>query len=444
MKKVLSFSYSENEDINVREIKQKKRKQTNILSRISAKFNHDLIRDLYLRQSESLKKIKLMLNHFIIPNIISVCFGIFIIVINSFLPQDCFLPPNCICSTYKLKIISISKEYFVTWILWLLLTVINDNFNKYFRLLMFMIGTTIIVSYYISQKNEENFERYPIYALLITTKAIGNYIYSSKKNLKSRILNIYEANGFYLIMFINYFLLMYAKILRNAIGPSAFCIFFNFYILIFFVFTKQTLINYGCWLCNNNINGILDKKQNFLFSLHCRIALSFFFSFLAAPFLKFSYDNIVKYTLIATYANALVAFYTRINFIKIMITKISTIFCKNKNKLKLHFKINNSRHKLEANKYLSKRISGPTLNIVLLSNCRLIPYLENLTLFGILYYISINLILTTFVFLYMLKRKEALFNYPVWNNKILNILILFLTQNLFENNITNIIDKLDF
>ena len=70
--------------------------------------------------------------------------------------------------------------------------------------------------------------------------------------------------------------------------------------------------------------------------------------------------------------------------------------------------------------------------------------LENSPFFGVIWFSLINVILTIILFIYMLKRRVSFFSYPVWNYESLNILILFLVKNLFENNITNNIEKLRY
>ena len=245
--------------------------------------------------------------------------------------------------------------------------------------------------------------------------------------------------------------MMFIKNLKNLIGDVLFQILYNLYILLFFESMKRSLINYGRNLCKRN--EILFENDKILFALNSRISLCFLLSFLLAPFLDFSYNNYYKYSLIFSYSHAILALYTRINVVNIILEKTLNFMFE---KLKISFRLSSNLD--ETGIYLLKKISGSCYDMTFISTTSVFTFyflkktvtysdcenhfVEEYGSFGIIISSVINFIIT-FILMYLIfKKKRTLFSYPIWKNIVLNIITLFLARCLFEANVINNYKKL--
>ena len=432
---------------------KKKRILSSKLSRLSASLKSDFIRDFYIESKVTIvERIISFSKYFLFPQICSLGVGVcFILLFKSIFYESCFSPPNCICTTMMPKIISVFKEIISTWLIWYLVLFMNYRFSIHYRVTCIIIFNISIFSYYLLFPDENNFARYPIYLGFFVSNNLGSFLYSSGKTYKRKIFDTYRMNEFYFVMFSNYIFMMFIKNLKNLIGDVLFQILYNLYILLFFESMKRSLINYGRNLCKRN--EILFENDKILFALNSRISLCFLLSFLLAPFLDFSYNNYYKYSLIFSYSHAILALYTRINVVNIILEKTLNFMFE---KLKISFRLSSNLD--ETGIYLLKKISGSCYDMTFISTTSVFTFyflkktvtysdcenhfVEEYGSFGIIISSVINFIIT-FILMYLIfKKKRTLFSYPIWKNIVLNIITLFVARCLFEANVINNYKKL--
>ena len=446
-----SISKTEPESTTARKLR-KGISSSSRLSRISSSFRNDLIRDHYVDNKKGFTgMLRFFGKHLILPNIVSLILAVcFLSAMNYLHVRSCYLPPNCVCDDLKLQMISTLKELFATYFIWFILLFMTLQYARSYRIFWFVFSLFFVFGYYLIS-NEKSFLRYPVYFYFLFVNFLGAFLYSSKKSIKERLVNVFKMNGFYIAMIINYLFLIVAKDFKKFIGNMNFEIFYNFYVLIFFSSMQQTLIIYGRKLCENN--EILISNDKFLFALNCRISLSFLLSFLSAPFMDFSIDNYYKYGLIFSYSNSVIALYTRINIIEIIWKRLFNFIF---HKLKISFRFSQKIDETEI--YLSKKISGSCHDVLFVAMTSVFIFyfwqktvsyadcehfvVETFNYFGIIISSSINFV-ATYSLIYLIKRtKITFFSYPIWKNIYLNILILFLIRCLFEENVLMIIKRL--
>jgi len=458
---ISSFRYEKNENVEMSKSepnngfspsKKIKKAISSRLSKMSATFKNDLIRDFYMDKRKKCDRFLFFCKYFIFPNIISYIFGVlFIMFIKSLAHESCYLPPDCICTEIKPKVISVFKELITTWLIWFILLLMNCRYSLFYRIVISFWSLVFIFMYYLFFPNERNFIRYPIYASSLVSNALGTFIYTSSKSFKNKMIDVYNTNGFYVVMLTNYVLLIFVKQFKNLIGIVAFTIIYNLYIFVFFDSMQKSLIKYGRFLCEKN--EILNPNDKFFFALNSRISLCFLFSFLAAPFLNFSSNNSDKYGLIFSYSHSILALYTRINLMNKYLKRFfNFLFAK----LKINFQLSQKIDETEI--YLSKKISGSCIDIIFIANTSILTFyfwkktvaysdcetyaLENYKYFGITIFSLINLVMTCMLLYFIIKKKITLFSYPIWTNALLNIIILFLSRCLFESIVINNFEKL--
>ena len=323
--------------------------------------------------------------------------------------------------------------------------ILDERFNIYIKVLNCVLASLLVFIYYLFS-DEHNFQIYPIFCYLIIVVFVLNFIHSPKKSFKERISTVYKMTGFYVVSFVNFFAVSFARDIKIFLGDITFYIFYNLWVFLFLELTMKSLINCGKFLCEKN--KVLIKSSKTLFYLNSRLALSYLMGFLAEPFLNFSIENFKNYGLILTYVNSLITLYTRVNFISIFSKKIFNYFLNKFRKKKEILEISNYD---STELYLYKKISGSTLDIIFNVSVSFMFFhfwktdigtgdcysflFDNSTFFGTLFFILINIIITISLFIYVLKRKNNVFSYPVWKNQYLNILILLGVHNLIEQHL---------
>lgn len=424
------------------------------LSRLSAIFQTDLIRDVYLEKTEQLEKFQSFLIYFLLPNIIALVNGVLLMFFFEYsFDQECFLPPHCICEDFTSKLVSALKEYLTGWLNWILVFCLNEKYNKYYRISLFWIATLTVLCYHLLS-NGQTFVRYPLFILLVLINVISSYIFSKKTKFRNKLYQVFRDNGFYLVILSNYFLLMIADSLKFSLGKFYFSLALNIYVPVFFELIERSLLFFGKGLCDKN--NILNENYRVYFICNCRISFGFLFSFLTDPISKLSFysNEIIDFSILITYSNSLFALYTRKNIILIILKRIVKIVF-----LLFKKKINFKDSANEAEIYLSKKIAGATLDIVFISSTHILLMLlwkkminhtkcreeimQLFKYFGLFGFVFINIFLTFFVFIYMLKERKKFFSYPIWNNLYLNSFGLLLIRTLYENSLGSTMAKLN-
>lgn len=425
------------------------------LSRLSAILQSDLIRDVYLEKTQQLEKFQSFLTYFLLPNIIALVNGIILMFFFEYsFFQECFLPPNCLCDDFTSKLVSALKEYLTAWLNWILVFCLNEKYNKYYRISLFWLASLIVLCFHLLS-TAQTFVRYPLFILLVSINVISSYIFSKKTKVRSKLYQVFRDNGFYFVILSNYFLLMIADSLKLSMGKFYFSLALNIYVPVFFELIEKSLLFFGKGLCDKN--NILNENYRVYFICNCRISFGFLFSFLTDPISKLSFygNEIIDYSILITYSNSLFALYTRKNIILIMVKKIISIIIFLIFKKKINFKDSND----ETEVYLSKKIAGATLDIVFISSTHILIMLlwqkminhtkcreeimQMFKIFGLFGFVFINISLTLFVFIYMLKERKKFFSYPIWNNLYLNSFGLLLIRTLYENSLGSTMARLN-
>jgi len=175
---------------------------------------------------------------------------------------------------------------------------------------------------------------------------------------------------------------------------------------------------------------------------------------MSTPFLQFKLNEPTQYLVIFSYINNLITLYTRFNLFEYGTTKIyRTLFIKRQNDDAVAQMINSPEK--EQIKNIDKIISGCTLDITFISSIKLIVYhlwpgnviysncaYATTELGGIIIFVSVNILLTFSILMFMAKKREALFTYRGELNIIMNVYLLFLTNILFEITLSFFIGKL--
>lgn len=417
------------------------------LSRMSVelKFKTDLIRSVIFHRNQLGHKIIFFLKHFVFPHFIAIVFGFGISTLDLYFPVNCFFPPKCSCNDLSLKIISAIKEYILSWTIWYLPFLINSDFTKSTRLIVTLLASTLIFCYYLLMKNETNFPRYPIHILNIVLGVLVYFNLFRGYPLKTRLGLAIKGNALFFVMFSNYLFKYYFAVIKNQLGNISSIIIYNLFILIFLFALQKCLLIYGRFLCSDS--SILSK-HNKMFVILSRISISYFIAFLSQPFLNLSESDFFEYGCIISYLNSLIALYTRKNLLLDFITHLAQK-CLKKLHINLQFKPDE-----ELDIYLSKKVSGTTLDVAFVSNTSFIAFyfwkrtitnsnckayiIEDSPLFGMILFTAMNLLMTLGIFAYMKFKNFKILSYPIWQTPMLNVWVLLCCQNFFENTLSDI------
>ena len=396
------------------------------------------------------KKLNFFLKHFLLLNFVAFFFTLLIKYIEDFHPNQCLYTPICIGKSVLERILISISDFFGYWMIWILL-ILFEVYQKLFRTIIFILSFVFIFFFYLLSE-EEDFKWFPIYVFLFLLRLFRYLFLLKNLPMSGMFWLFYRSQSPAILLVINYSIFLYlADNIKNSIDKPWIDIFYSFYFLIFFIIFKHSLIKYGLYAYDHNFE---NQQQNFLIILGARIAICYFISFMSTPFLQFKLNEPTQYLVIFSYINNLITLYTRFNLFEYGTTKIyRTLFIKRQNDDAVAQMINSPEK--EQIKNIDKIISGCTLDITFISSIKLIVYhlwpgnviysncaYATTELGGIIIFVSVNILLTFSILMFMAKKREALFTYRGELNIIMNVYLLFLTNILFEITLSFFIGKL--
>ena len=411
----------------------------------------DIIKQISKQDLTWNKKISSFMRHYLLLNFIAVFFTLVIKLVEEFSPKGCGYPPICICEGSAKRMLIAISDISGYWMIWILL-ICFEVYQKLFRLVIFLMAFLFILFFYIFS-DAKGFNWFPIYSFLVLLRLFRYLFLMKNQSVRGMVWLIYRSQGSAFLLIVNYGIFLFlAEKFKLMMEKPWIDIFYSFYFLIFFLFFKNCLIKFGTYAYDFNFE---NQQQNFLIILAARIAISYFISFMATPFLRFKTNEPAQYLVIFSYSNNLITLYTRFNLFGYVTNRLWRIFSKQKQSENDIDKIDPKSPEKEQKKNIDKIISGCTLDITFISSIRLIIYnlwpgnvmysncsSASTDIVGIMVFVSVNILLTLSILIFMAKKGEALFTYRGKLNIYMNIYLLFLTNILFEITLSFFIGKL--
>lgn len=409
------------------------------------------------------EKIIYFFKHFIIVHILVICFTIFKIYVQEFTHKRCWAKNLCDCPDFQIKLISTLFNIFSMRninFLFIFQTSVEVLFeSKFSKIMAFLLHYALffVFSFYIYLERDY-IEDFTIVNIIMFVPPLVFQILSFFKlnfHIWKWFQHIIKINMLPILIFFHHYLCykLFPKLnsylekeYSTDMGRNFIELYQFFYFQIFCSIFERLLQIYNKYIIsfpNNDVYSTITA---------IRFGSIFFVSVPLAGILGMEKsDDWGGYLLLISYTFFLFSFYTRVNivldFLKFLLSKIWS-------------KIKYKKPKIEDenNVIVAHLLSGCMLDLVVIVNSRLIIlmitktwitypvfftyylgcgfnfstvfHMNYLAAWGI---IAINTILTGFLIVYMVLKKEILFDYKKPKNFLVNFYSLFLNHMLLEN-----------